>query len=319
MTLFVPMDKPQEQTAGFSALDGREREAMVTLPGGGGEPRPAVLLVHGLASAPPADPLEPPLARALAGLGHAVVRYEPRIFSRPSGEDVDWEMELADASGALAFTRALPGVDPERVFLLGLSLGGMAAPFAARRGGVRGVAVWGSTARPWGEYMADNVRTQLRWAGLDRDDVETLGRCALKWCSLLETTEHEGEDLVRDLAGARKLGITAGGYNGRSVRFWRQVVRTDAASGYLGLDCPVLSVRGSADCASHPEDHRSIMEAARSAGLEGRGAVLDGIDHGMRPCTSPEDSYRGRCQGPPQPGALAGIFASWAGRLQRDP
>jgi dienelactone hydrolase len=316
MTLFGEMDKPHLQTVPFTASDGRPREAAVTAPADDGGPRPAVLILHGLAGEPPVDPIEPVLARALAGHGHVAVHFEPRHFHAAQDEEVDREMELADAAGALECTAHLPGVDPDRVFLLGLSMGGMAAPFVARTvGGVRGIVAWGSTARPWGEYMADNVRRQLRWAGRDPDRIEALARSALKWCSLLETTERQGEDLVSGLAGARQLGITARGRGGRSVRFWRQVVRTDAASSYLGLDCAVLSVRGSADCASHPEDHRSIIEAARSAGLAARGAVLDGLDHGLRPCPSPEDSYRRRCQGPPEAGALARVLTAWAARL----
>jgi hypothetical protein len=311
MTLFIAMYKSKQERAGFTAADGRPREATVTRPEGVDGPCSALLLVHGLATAPPDEPLEPVLARALAGLGRVVVHHGPRHFLATEGQEVDLEMERADAAGALALARTLPDVDPDRIFLLCLSLGGLTAPFEP---GLAGVALWGSTARPWGEYMADNVRSQLRWAGWAAERIEATEHGIRRWCSLLETTEHEGEDLMREL-GDGGPGISSRGYLGRSTRFWRQIVRTDAASRYLGLDCPVLSVRGSADCASHPEDHVSIIEAARSAGLAATGAVLDGLDHGLRPCPGPEDSYHRKCQDPPRPAALARIVDRWAARL----
>ena len=297
------MDKPLARSVAFRARDGREREARVVAPGGGEEPCPAVVIVHGLVTGP-----EPLLARELARLGHVAVHHEPRHPER-----VDWRMEIDDAAGALDLARSLPGVDGDRVTVLGMSLGGLSAPFAARGRGVAGLAVWGSTARPWGEYLAGNVRAQLGWAGRDPARIERLVRCAARWCALLETTELEGEDLVHELEDATGLGIRASGYGGRSMAFWRQIVRADVPSSYLGLDCPVLSVRGSADCASHPEDHRSVIEAARSAGLPARGAVLDGLDHDLRPCPGPRDSYLGRCQGAPRPADLARTLVRWAG------
>lgn len=302
----------------FLAADGLEREALVTLPEGRG-PRAAVLLIHGLASPrPPAISVEHLLCVALAERGFGAVHYLPRIASVPPGEaeEVDWEMELADAQGALSLTRNLPRVDGDRVFVFGISLGGIAAPIVAGRdGGARGVASWASTARPWVEYMADNIRVQLSFSGQGTERIEERVRCVEKWFTLLATTEESGEALIETIPKATRYCISAEGYYGRSVSFWRQIVRTDPRAGYAGLDCPVLVVRGSVDCACHPEDFHSVLDAAREAGLEAHGVVLDGIDHNLKPCLDPEASFRGQCAGEPDSGALADVFLEWASRL----
>jgi hypothetical protein len=57
--------------------------------------------------------------------------------------------EISDALAALAFIRQQPNVDPERVGLLGLSLGGCVAACAAGRDGrVSALALWAATAEP---------------------------------------------------------------------------------------------------------------------------------------------------------------------------
>jgi pimeloyl-ACP methyl ester carboxylesterase len=296
----------------FTASDGVRREAIATRPLEAGN-RCAVLLVHGLAT--PArrteDPTASRLAHDLADLGFQVVRYVPRLLCSPQS-DVDFHMELADARGALSLTRGLALVD--EVFLLGLSLGGIAAPLAAGPG-LSGLASWGSTARPWPEYIAGTIRIQLGFRRLEPERIESHARTVERWFTMLRSTDADGEALLEALPGASRYGIDARAYQGRSVRFWRQLVQADFRDSYRGLDCPVLAVRGGADCASHPEDHRSILDAARAAGLEAEGIVLDGIDHAFRPCSGPESSFLDDSELEPDCSPLARAFAAWVDGL----
>jgi fermentation-respiration switch protein FrsA (DUF1100 family) len=141
----------------------------LTMPTGDG-PFPAVVLVHGsgpndrdetlAASRPFRD-----LAWGLASQGIAVLRYEKR--TREHGvkvaklKDLTVKEEvLDDALAAAALLRKTKGIDPKRVFVLGHSLGAMAAPRLGELDpDLAGLIIMASPTRP----MADVLIEQLEY------------------------------------------------------------------------------------------------------------------------------------------------------------
>ena len=128
----------------------------------GGSPVPAVVLVHGSGPNDRDETIGPnkafrDLAWGLASQGIAVLRYEKRTrqyqqLGDLSGFTVDDET-IEDAMAAVTLLRATPGIAPDKVFVLGHSLGAMLAPRIGRQlasaGGVpRGLVMLAGNARP---------------------------------------------------------------------------------------------------------------------------------------------------------------------------
>jgi dienelactone hydrolase len=118
-----------------------ELPGKLTLPAGEGRV-PAVVLVHGSGPHDMDESIGPhkvfkDLADGLASQGVAVLRYEKRTHK--------YSLEMAlekptlakevvdDAVSALKLAREQPRIDPQRVFLLGHSLGGTCAPLIAAK------------------------------------------------------------------------------------------------------------------------------------------------------------------------------------------
>jgi len=94
-------------------------------------------------------------ARALASTGIASLRFDFYGSGESEGEfrEVTLEGELADAEDAVAFLRHQKGIDPKRVGLLGLSLGGTIAACIAPIVKARALVLWAALAHP------DRLRT----------------------------------------------------------------------------------------------------------------------------------------------------------------
>jgi dienelactone hydrolase len=118
---------------------------------------PAVVLVHGSgphdedesvsANKPFRD-----LAWGLASQGIAVLRYEKRTHKYPTAippADITLEWEtINDAVAAAAMLRDHGDIDPKRVYVLGHSLGGMAAPYIAQKDGkLAGIIIMAGNSR----------------------------------------------------------------------------------------------------------------------------------------------------------------------------
>ena len=130
----------------------------LAMPAGDG-PFPAVVLVHGSgpvdrdgtlgASRPLRD-----IAQGLAERGIAVLRYDKRTLVHPLAFAADPdagvdEESTHDAVAAVAALQVTPGIDPDRVFVFGHSLGAMLTPRIVQRadGAAGGILFAGSTRR----------------------------------------------------------------------------------------------------------------------------------------------------------------------------
>jgi dipeptidyl aminopeptidase/acylaminoacyl peptidase len=117
------------------------------IPGGAGEPRPVVVLVHGWGRN--AERMLPYVAM-LHPLGVHLLAFDARHHGLSDEDSYSSMLKVSeDVRAAIDFATAQPGVDQDRVAVLGLSIGGAASIHAAahdRR--IRAVATAGAFADP---------------------------------------------------------------------------------------------------------------------------------------------------------------------------
>ena len=152
-----------------------ELNGLLTIPAAASatSPVPAVVLVHGSG---PADmdltvgenrPFLD-IAEHLSANGIAALRYDKRTFVHGQrmvevlgGELTVWEETMEDAILAADLLRADPRVDPGRVFMLGISMGGMLAPrIQVESGAFDGLILMAATPRLLTDIMLEQFRTQ---------------------------------------------------------------------------------------------------------------------------------------------------------------
>lgn len=237
-------------TAAFHEVDVTVGAAPWELPGvlsvpDGDGPFPVVVLVHGSG---PNDRDETiggnrpfrDLAWGLASAGVAVLRYDKRTrvygASLPPEIGLDEEV-IQDALAALELAHSRPEVDPDRVFVLGHSLGGLVAPEIGTRAvepggpGVAGVIVMAGPARPF----LDVIRGQLEYiAGLEPDPGSP-NRVAI-------------DSILRNLDAYDASGSTPDGtLMGVRTGYWDEVRAVDPVATAGSLDVPMLILQGGRD------------------------------------------------------------------------
>jgi dienelactone hydrolase len=139
----------------------------LTVPVGDG-PFPAVVLVHGSGPHDRDETLGPSrpfrdLAWGLASQGIAVLRYEKRTkehgakFAKAKDATVKEEV-IDDALAAVALLRKTKGIDGKRVFVLGHSLGAMAAPKIGERDPeIAGLILMAGPSRNMGDVLIEQL------------------------------------------------------------------------------------------------------------------------------------------------------------------
>ncbi|WP_199042301.1 alpha/beta hydrolase family protein [Glycomyces salinus] len=135
----------------MDALDfshrGRTLRGMMHLPDR--TPAPAVVLCHGFGSSRMEfSNIFVGLARTLAERGLAAYRFDFAACGESDGEFADLTVsdQVDQAAAALETVAALPGVDAERISLMGMSLGGLTASLVAAKNPVRSLALWAPAA-----------------------------------------------------------------------------------------------------------------------------------------------------------------------------
>ncbi len=152
-----------ERTVTFKQLDGTPYPAVLCLPK---SPARAPVVVM-LAGSGPNDrdetigPNKPfrDLAWGLAERGVATLRFDKRTFAFPKSYKGTLDSEsIDDGVDAVTFAATLPEVDRDRVYVLGHSLGGLAAIYVGERVPVAGIVLMATAGRPMDEVIRDQVK-----------------------------------------------------------------------------------------------------------------------------------------------------------------
>jgi dienelactone hydrolase len=102
--------------------------------------------------------------------GFVTMRVEKSGVGDSQGEpcaSIGYTEELAGYQAALKALRSHPAVDRERIYLVGISLGGVFAPLLAAETHVAGIIVWGTLAAPPPGYPGRSERFFQEFAKVD--------------------------------------------------------------------------------------------------------------------------------------------------------
>ena len=222
-------------------------KGMLTLPEGEG-PFPAAVLVHGSGSSnmdEKVGKLTPfrDIALGLARRGIATVRYDKRSFAHGLKMVLDknhpitvWEETIEDALLAAQLLRADRRIDPDRVFLLGHSMGAMLAPRIECSGGdFRGLILLAGSPRRMEEIMLDQMAEML--AGMTGFAKNIAGKQRAK----CETLFQGLYDLSDEEAKAKKVG------GGTTLYYFKEMGQPTVAQWLERTHKPMLIMQGEKD------------------------------------------------------------------------
>lgn len=245
-----------------------ENDSLATAAG-----RPVVVMAHGLAGTKDSG-LEP-FARAFAAAGLDVLAFDYRGFGGSAGHPrqvVSLEAQLADYKAAMAFASRLPGVDPNRLVLWGVSLsGGHVLRAAADRSDVAAVVALipmvdglaagrhALTSHPAGELLK----------ATGRGIAARIGTRAGREPKMMPVVGRPGETAAFTLPGAMEDYLSIAGPT------WRNELNVDVGlelgtrkpqAAAARLTCPLLVQIADFDQSAPPQ-------AAAKAAFKGRAEV----------------------------------------------
>ncbi len=241
-------DLPEGMTEESIQVGDPALEGLLTLPDDVSKPLPAVVLVHGSG---PSDRDETmgqgkpfrDLAYGLAGQGIAVLRYDKRTYvygDSYTREDLITftvkEETINDAVAAAQILRTDPRLDPDRIYLVGHSMGAMLAPRIAQEnpGLFAGVILLSGTPKTLaGIVLSQNQALVDAMSPLEKI-VGNMQMAGLRqsWQNVLNGTAEEAK-------GKMLFGQPA-------YYFW-EMAQYDTAEILKNLDIPSLIINGGSD------------------------------------------------------------------------
>ncbi|MBU1244443.1 alpha/beta fold hydrolase [Myxococcota bacterium] len=220
---------------------------------------PAVLFIQGFDGASMENLGDHPYGRfvqRLAAQGFAVFRAQWKGAGRAGGlprhADADLETELRVFEAVLRRIRTYDFVDPDQVFLFGHSLGGLVAPLIAETIPVLGIAVYGTSLKPWRELIPEAFAFQLPYLGVDSEQTDRIVRDVADLMTLLYRDRKSPAEIARDERYAELLTEYMqydgkGHLWGRHYRYWHQLDDHDMTEVWRGTGAFVLSMFGEFD------------------------------------------------------------------------
>ncbi|HXF78525.1 MAG TPA: PDZ domain-containing protein [Usitatibacter sp.] len=290
-----PYESAVDIDTAYEAIEvrGALRRTLVTMPRADGR-HPAVLYLTGIGCFSQEDAslqsTESKLLYGLSRAGFVTMRVEKTGIGDSQGpscasDAADFNLEVAGYMAGLKALRERANVDPDRVFVLGLSIGGIEAPLVAQEGGVRGVVVVNTLARPFVEYVLETFRRQGRLGKVPFDELDRRMRRDER-CIHEALIEGRTDVVEKSPECAEPLGFPA------RLSFMRQWAAVDPAAEWKKVAAPVLIVHGGKDFVATGDTDAPLLRDIVEAFHPGNAtlALIPTMDHYLGHVATMEDS-----------------------------
>ena len=258
-----------------SFKEGRLRDILVT-PKTAAPGAPVVFLIQGYGCGSVEGPPNHPyhlLAKTLAEAGIGSYRIEKlgmgdSLTSTPCLK-TDFALEMEGFEAAYQALIKDRGVSPDRIIILGHSMGGIQAPLIAAKGPApRGVMVFGTALRNWQDYMQELFAMQgFLSAGADPADAEQAAKAFRPLMQRIFNEDVGLKTIANENPNHEAMLRSAFDWDGdnlilgRNLAYWRGVAAQDTVASWRDTKTPVLAIYGEADFAAIDErDHKRIVD-----------------------------------------------------------
>jgi len=270
-----PLDAYPGATVSYGAVPfrgGQLRDILVT-PDNVANP-PIVYLLQGFSCVTIENALYHRLIEELLKDGIGFYRVEKAGIGDSAGGvncvDIDFATELDGFRAAYNHLSQARGIEADRIFMLGHSMGGFQAPFLAAERAPRGVAIYGAGLRNWADYNLDVIRFQSFL--LFGQDPAAAAEQAESYREALRRF-YFGREAPAAVAAGSEVNARAlreavawdGGERvlGRHYKFTQDLAHQPLTAAWRDARTNVLAMYGEADIvALFDEDHRIIADMA---------------------------------------------------------
>jgi pimeloyl-ACP methyl ester carboxylesterase len=311
-----PFEQSPDVTTTYDAIsvDGSLRRTIVTSPKAPGT-HPAVLYANGIGCYTQESLTlasnDTKLLYGLTRAGFVTMRVEKSGMGDSEGPpcsspEADFLAEVRAYTAGVRALKQYRFVDPQAVFVLGLSIGGVEAPLIAAAEAVRGVVVINTVAKPFLEYLLDTRRRQALLAHVPYREIDRSLRLD-EQCNHRLLVEKRRPDTIVAANAACADHVTYPA----PFTFMQQWADVNPSEAWTALDRPVLVVYGTSDFVATAGDHPYLADVINAA--HPGAATLRSIpqmDHGLNAAATVEDSFNRSGAGVFQP-AVVDVVAAW--------
>ena len=293
-----PYESSPEATTLYESVtvDGNRRRVIVTAPKSEGK-HPAVLYLTGIGCASQESlnlsSTETKLLYGLTKNGFVTLRVEKSGVGDSQGPPcldptVDMQAEVRGYVAGLRALKQFSFVDQNRVFLIGLSVGGVEAPLVAQQVPVRGLVVINTVIKPFLEYLMDTRRRQNLLRHVPDDEMETRLRLNEQCNRRLLIERQSAEQLLKDVPACQDYIDYPAPHS-----YMQQWASLNLVEEWRKVDAPVLVVYGTADYVSTIADDPYLVEVINGF-HPGRATLkaISGMDHYLAKASSMEESMK---------------------------
>jgi len=292
---------PKEESALFSTIysaaisGGNIHRVIITKPKAQGK-YPAVIMLQGVGCFSQDNMSYPAIRNIVDSLtmaGYVVMRVEKSGIGDSRGKpcnEINFEEELGGYISGLKLLKEQPYVDPQNVFALGFSMGGIIAPVLHLQNKLKGIIAFGTIGKNWFEYELENTRRQFILANESLDSLDSFMRKEYNRVYGLFVAMATPTDIINKYPWTKdNLFIYP-----MSFAFFQQVAMIDISTLWMNTNTNVLAIHGSSDFVSSANEHQMISDYVniKNPGM-GTYLELKNTDHFLNTASSPKASLNG--------------------------